>query len=396
MTNAAVALSWDEDDGGGDSGNDNDSTIGPGDTGGGKRENGLRLLHSTSISVEKFRIQMSNRIDAEKRGSDTNTLEVKELYDTLFVHAKAMEDEVDRLIARRLKQFPVYMEWLRHVKGIGPSLAGQMLAMLLPPLPNTGPSTWYKAAGLAPEEQEDGKFRLPRARTVRCPKCQGTSFRNKLVADPDDPDGVAEVKARVCSADGCGEVLPPGYGRLGYHPGLRRSLYNVALSFVMGGGYYRQVYEQQKARLFALHSWKANELLVAWKSTSPEARQSWMESRYAPEMLTRRAKGAKADDVKKLRARYGLELVQTAIGAYCVEPTYDKAIDLTSVSDPAWPLIRIDQVARWGMIRLFLSHLYERMLETEGVTGRRAYVLEKLGHTHYIPPPEVRMDGKKI
>jgi hypothetical protein len=108
-----------------------------------------------------------------------------------------------------LAHWPVYQEWLCHVKGIGPSLAGQMLALLLPPIPSKGPSSWYKAAGLAPELRPDGLMRLPRARA--------------------------------------------GEGKITYHPWLRRCLYNVATSFVRNGGYYREVYDRAKTRLLGLH-----------------------------------------------------------------------------------------------------------------------------------------------
>ena len=231
----------------------------------------MKSLHQTQVSLEKFRIQLSNRVSALSRGVDEAEMPVPEVYAALTLQAEAMEGMLDKEIAGELHHWPVWNDWLKHVKGIGPSLAGQMLALLLPPLVDRGPSTWYKAAGLAPSEYE-GKMRLPRPRK----------------------DG----------------------GKITYHPWLRRCLHNVATSFVRNGGYYREVYDEGKARLTALHE-----------------------------------------------------------------------------GDEAWPPHRLDAVARWKTVKLFLAHLWEKWLESEGQDGRRAYVVDQLGH-HYQAPPEPTGNGK--
>lgn len=232
----------------------------------------LKDLHQTQVSVEKLRIALSNRVSALERGVDEAERPVPEVYAELTQMATGMEARIDEEIRREVQRWPIWGHWLGHVKGIGPALAGQMLALLLPPLPDRGPSTWYKAAGLTPQERPDGLYRLPRARA--------------------------------------------GEGKITYHPWLRRCLYNVGTSFVRNGGYYREAYEQYKEELCSAHA-----------------------------------------------------------------------------GDEAWPPFRLDRVARWKTIKFFLAHLWEKWLEAEGQNGRRAYVVEKLGH-HYMPPPEP--NGKKI
>jgi hypothetical protein len=170
----------------------------------------LRHLHDTQVSLEKFRIGLGNRCSAIARGVDDAERPVPDVYGRLHQMAEQMEGEVDAAIGLELGCWPVWEEWLRHVKGIGPSLAGQMLALLLPPIPTKGPSSWYKAAGLVPEQRPDGLMRLPRARV--------------------------------------------GEGKITYHPWLRRCLYNVATSFVRNGGYYRKAYDREKERLSGLHN----------------------------------------------------------------------------------------------------------------------------------------------
>ena len=235
---------------------------------------GLRLYHVTQVSLEKFRIQTGNRLSALERHADELDDPAAEAYRELFEVLDGFEARFEDLMLAEAKKYPVYDYWLKHVKGIGPALAGQLLAMLLPPLVERGPSTWYKAAGLTVEEH-DGQSRLPRARA--------------------------------------------GGGKLTYYPRLRRTLYNLATSFVRAGpGYYPDEYEKRKARLVAKHEGDAN-----------------------------------------------------------------------------WPPHRLDAVARWSTVKLFLSHLYEKWLEAEGETGRKAYVLEVLGHTTYIAPPEP-VAGRKV
>lgn len=256
---------------------------------------GLRLLMDTQISLEKARVSVGNRVSALERGADDAEDPVLLVYRELHAALEGWEERMEDLAAAEARKFPVWDYWLSHVKGIGPALASQMLAMLLPPLPDRGPSTWYKAAGLAPEERPDGLSRLPRAQKPRCGACSSTTFRLK--------EG-----ARVCSE--CGWQAPEGLGRLSYYPRLRRCLHNVATSFVRVGGYYRTVYETRKERLQVQHA-----------------------------------------------------------------------------GDSQWPPHRVDSVARWQMVKLFLSHLWEQWLEAEGQTGRRAYVLDVLKHPHYVPAP---------
>lgn len=222
-----------------------------------KAKSPLRHLHDTQVTLEKFRIQLGNRVSALQRGVDEAENPVPSVYVNLTEMALTMEHEIDKAIAEEVQRWPVYNAWLRHVRGIGPSLSGQMLAMLLTPLPDKGPSSWYKAAGLVPEMRPDGLYRLPRARA--------------------------------------------GEGKITYHPWLRRCLYNVSTSFVKMGNYYRAVYDEEKAALATKHQ-----------------------------------------------------------------------------GDAIWPPIRIDRAARWAMIKLFLSHLWETWCEADGIHNRGPYGLVTL------------------
>lgn len=232
----------------------------------------LRLMHDTQVSLEKMRIQVGNRVAALNVGADQVADETTMAYMRLHEILKIQEADFELVMAKHAAAHPVW-PWLGSVRGIGPALGSQMLSMLLPPLEDRGPSTWYKAAGLTVELRPDGTYRLPRARA--------------------------------------------GEGKITYYPRLRRCLHNVAESFVRQGGYYREIYDVRKTALIAKH-----------------------------------------------------------------------------VADETWPPHRLDSVARWATVKLFLAHLYEEWSEAIGIHGRRAYVVDRLGH-HYVPPPQAD-GGKKI
>ena len=230
----------------------------------------LKSLHNTQRSIEKLRVQMRNRHEALVADRDEAETPVPQLYARLTEQLEGMEEDIESLMAEELKGFPVYDFWLKHVKGVGPGLASQLLAMLLPPIPEKAVSSWYKAGGLAPEfRPEDNQSHLPRARA--------------------------------------------GQDGLSYYPWLRRCLWNLATSFVRNGGYYREVYEKEKARFQEKHS-----------------------SDWAP-----------------------------------------------------W---KIDHVARWRTVKLFLSHYHECAYFAEyGKLPPKPYILTQPGHVHYISPPNTEL-----
>lgn len=314
----------------------------------------LKGLEQTRVSVERVRIQTSNRVSAHVRGDDKLADEIDQFYAEMQVEQEEREKRLEALIARQVHTYPVWDYWLKDVKGIREPLAAQMLSILLPPLEDRGPSTWYKAAGLTVEphlEMVNGEevivSRLPRARA--------------------------------------------GGGKITYHKWLRRCLHNTATSFVRVGGYYREVYDTRKRELFRKHAPRAYAMLVEWENQPVKDRLEWIIERYGVDRMKKLATKLMTAAEKK-----GGMTIEEAMEKLRV-PTMALAFDLEGDQSKAnlWPMFRIDSVARWMMLKLFLSHLYEMWLESEGKTGRQAYVVEKLGH-HYIAPPKVTEKGKKI
>ena len=113
-----------------------------------------RLVHLQAI-LERGRISADN----QKRGVEDE--EVLALYDEMGRELAGLEERVESVMAQRVKQHPAW-PWLSKVKGVGPQMAALLLAYLLPPKPEYGPSSWYKAGGLYVIQGEDGQSHLNR------------------------------------------------------------------------------------------------------------------------------------------------------------------------------------------------------------------------------------------
>lgn len=297
----------------------------------------MKDLYETSRSIEKFRIQISNRLSATDRGVDQVTPPALALYERMDLQMRNFEAEVDKLMIQRLSDFPVYDAWLKHVKGIGPSLSAHLLCTLLPPLPDRGPGTWFKAAGLYTEQQNH---------QVDSGAIQGVAHLHTDVGMPVEKGEVVlhlsgEVEASFTSpvqgvvstidvTEGesiefpdiplftvvarAGRMPHPVKGqRITYHSWLRRCLWLTSKSFMMVGGYYKHVYIDQTLRLTQIH--------------------------------------------------------------------------------PDWPKIRCSQTARWITVKLFLSHLYEMWLTAENTPYERKIYAERVLHHTYIAPPQPNDKG---
>lgn len=179
----------------------------------------LKGLVETQRSIEKARVALGNRLSALGRDDEAKDVldpEAIEMYKSLHTSLITNELECERHIKRLLAQHPVW-PWMTRVKGMGPSLGGKLLALLLPPLEGRGPSTWYKAAGLYVVER-DGQSHIPR--------------RTK------------------------GEKIT-------WHPHLRTTCYLIGESFVRTGGYYRERYDEFKAAFLARH--EGDEAWPPWR-----------------------------------------------------------------------------------------------------------------------------------
>lgn len=152
----------------------------------------LAHLEALRQQVQRHRIQMGNRISAIERGDSNGNVTVAEHFSDRF---QGIEDELSAIIGRTVKDHPVW-PWLDEVKGIGPGLAGAILAPIDIRRANSVSALWkYAGQGVT-----DGERDRPRK----------------------------------------GEKLP-------YNAGLKRNCYLVATSFMRANSPYRAVYDEAKS-----------------------------------------------------------------------------------------------------------------------------------------------------
>lgn len=163
-------------------------------------------VYNTSRSIEKMRVQMNGRLSATDRQVDVLQPSVIEFYERMERQLREWEQELDLIIQSELPNFPVYDYWLKHVKGVGPTMAAHLLNQLLPPLPDRGVGTWFHAAGLYPNIEDN---RMPHP-------VKGT--------------------------------------KVTYNRWLRRCIWLQADIFTKVGGYYKTKYLEQCKRLTLIHT----------------------------------------------------------------------------------------------------------------------------------------------
>lgn len=111
----------------------------------------LRVLEDSRINAQRQRIQYGNRIKAIERGESKLPITVvQEYYDVFEAVEKRLVGDIG-IIVREHEMWP----WMDRVQGIGPGLAGCLLAHLDIERANTVSSFW-KYAGLAVVIDENG------------------------------------------------------------------------------------------------------------------------------------------------------------------------------------------------------------------------------------------------
>ena len=160
----------------------------------------LRVLVETYYDVQDQRMRASRRIAQYTESSDANQAELSEWHDEVDKRMDKSEAFLKNKVSRILKTHSLWTSWLVDVKGIGPCLAGGIIAWLNPHKAAHASSFW-KYAGLA------------------------------VV------NGEAERRKR-------GE-------RIAYNPKLKTMCWKIGESFVKTGGVYRKQYERVREQVNA-------------------------------------------------------------------------------------------------------------------------------------------------
>ena len=116
----------------------------------------LRMYVRARKDFQEMRKRIDNRLG--KKADQTDQLVQDERYFSiedynnfreLRNNAKAQEESIEKMLKNRLKQFPIYNDWLQTIKGVGPVIAGWLLAEFDIEIASTVSKMW-QYAGMNP------------------------------------------------------------------------------------------------------------------------------------------------------------------------------------------------------------------------------------------------------
>lgn len=110
----------------------------------------VRALYDT----QKLRIQLQLRIDRLTREGIMTDEQAKDFFEVPFGLMQQAEKEMEKRMWKRVRDWPIVNQWLKHVPGIGPRLAGLLVANIAPIDRFDTVSKLWAYAGLA---VKDGK-----------------------------------------------------------------------------------------------------------------------------------------------------------------------------------------------------------------------------------------------
>ena len=111
-----------------------------------KGQNELRYWVDTYYDIQALRLATGNRISAikkRKQEPDSRTL-------TLFESLYTIEKQTEKWIKQEIKGLPIWENYLKQVRGIGPCFAGGLISWIDITKCPTVSSLWYYS-GLAPQ-----------------------------------------------------------------------------------------------------------------------------------------------------------------------------------------------------------------------------------------------------
>lgn len=180
----------------------------------------------------------------------------------MYRGAIAEERESLKLVETAVRAHPAW-PWLKDVRGIGPSLAGRLLARLDIGRA-TSPASFWAYCGLA----------TVAAREWTCTRCR-TTVRRPAHRPPSG--GAPRCPRRGCGGtlhemDPTARIAQPWRGAGGapaFDRAAKQACYLIGVSFTRQGGRYKEYYKEVRAQLEAAHpDWpKARRYLTALRRT---------------------------------------------------------------------------------------------------------------------------------
>jgi hypothetical protein len=285
----------------------------------------LKIKTETFYATQGVRIQAQLRIKAFVRDERLDKLHSKQLHGWLDDSLKDREDYIKKDVETILKDVNIWTDFMKKVKGIGPCLAGSLIAGI----------------------QDPGKF-------------QHVSALWKYIG----LDVVAET----------GEAPRRTRGeKITWNPFLRMTLHKLTDSFIKQDpdkSLYRRLYDQKKA----FYQGKFPEHNICRKCGAPH------------ELKIKKSKPDKKTGKVTVTKSYvcttkGCKEVGTGI-PHPTRQTKDKKPIYYHTRD------HIHRMAKRYAGKIFIQHLWITWRKQKGLEVNKPWILEHGGHVDYIEPEE--------
>jgi hypothetical protein len=274
----------------------------------------IRFHTELFYDVQKLRIMTTNRLGQLERDG-FNPEEAAATQNWLDERLVGVEKEIGKIAAKYVKREEIWLEWLKDVKGIGPTLAACLISWLKVFFETDG-LVCQECGNVATRDLDTHQGRHPE----KCPACGEKKLLYRF--------------AHVSSLwRYCGMSVNPETGeaprkqkgqRVDWNPRLRTLCWKIGEQFVKAKGFYRDEYDRAKA---------------LYRTKYPE----------------------KVDSGRKNKS--GGVIWKYTDG-------------------------HIHMMAKRKAVKLFLSHLFVKWYEIQGLTPPRPFVIERMGQgmSEYIHP----------
>lgn len=319
----------------------------------------LNTLVNNLYDVQKVRIGMSNRNQAlEEKDKE-------EIFENHVLQLKKVERDIVKEMKGQITQFPISV-WMLNQRGIGPSLAGQTIAIIRDigrfdnisrlwsysgmatieictkcgkrHLSGTKKAEWIARIAKRLEDQHKKK-KIIDAERSELAEVGAVDENIKDIEDSDIEDGniedtnfAAKARKMLCSCEN--PVTKVTAQRrvkntiIDYNPKMKKLCRNMALSLIQYNEFYGDMYNG-----FLEIQLQRDDLLKNLKNTN-----------FKPVTLEKIKRG------------------------------------------------RAVKMARRKMIKIFLSHIWVQWRKIDGLPVTKPYAFDIQGHSNYIKPPEVDKD----
>lgn len=310
----------------------------------------LRFVVEQYYSAQHHRIEAGNRLGALERTLGIDKERMAELQEHVKIHMLGLENDYKRATLRIIRHHPLWTDWLENVRGVGPCIAGGLIAWVGGPhytALTAEEAVYHRAQGHEVVERELDDDEGPKA-------LKGVYWVRHGIAAFDTISQFWSYCGLGLRKDGSPQRRIKGE-RGNWNPQLKTLAWKASNSFVKVGKGYRELYDQTKARLLARDP--------VWERLSAPD----------PKLLGRLV----------VDAQHGIDAgaILTKAGIQRLRKEGVEEILL------GWRPAHTDAQAKRWTAKVFFAHTWAKWRAIEGRSVDQPWVIEKGGHKTYIPAP---------